>query len=92
MSIGSGTEGGISDVRFFDNSLDHMKAGIHIKSNPGRGGLVHNVVFDDICIRNTATPIDLETTYINANAPWEGVDPRRGLPDLSQYRAAQCPN
>jgi polygalacturonase len=30
------------------------------------------VVFDDICIRNTTTPIDIETTYIDANAPREG--------------------
>ena len=72
MSIGSGTEGGVSAVRFVGNTIDHMKAGIHIKSNPGRGGHVHDVVFDNICIRNTATPIDIETTYIDANAPRAG--------------------
>lgn len=72
MSIGSGTEGGVSAVRFIDNTIDHMKAGIHIKSNPGRGGHVHDVVFDGICIRNTTTPIDIETTYIDANAPRAG--------------------
>jgi len=72
MSIGSGTEGGVSEVRFVDNTIDHMKAGIHIKSNRGRGGHVHDVVFDNICIRNTATPIDIETTYIDANAPRAG--------------------
>ena len=69
MSIGSGTEGSVNAVRFVDNTIDHMKAGIHIKSNPGRGGLVHDIVFDNICIRDTATPIDLETTYIDANEP-----------------------
>lgn len=72
MSIGSGTEGGVSAVRFVDNTIDHMKAGIHIKSNPGRGGHVHDVVFDGICIRNTTIPVDIETTYIDANAPREG--------------------
>ena len=72
MSIGSGTEGGVSAVRFADNTIDHMKAGIHIKSNPGRGGHVHDVVFDRICIRDTTTPIDIETTYIDANAPRAG--------------------
>lgn len=72
MSIGSGTEGGVSAIRFADISIDHQKAAIHIKSNPGRGGHVHDVVFDDICIRNTVTPIDIETTYIDANAPREG--------------------
>jgi polygalacturonase len=72
MSIGSGTEGGVSAVRFSHISIDHQKAGIHIKSNPGRGGHVHDVVYDDVCIRNTTTPIDVETTYIDANAPVEG--------------------
>jgi polygalacturonase len=72
MSIGSGTEGGVSAVRFADITIDHQKAGIHIKSNPGRGGHVHDVVYEDICVRNTTTPIDVETTYIDANAPREG--------------------
>lgn len=72
MSIGSGTEGGVSAVRFTDVTIDHQKAGIHIKSNPGRGGHVRDVVYDDVCIRNTMTPIDVETTYIDANAPRSG--------------------
>lgn len=33
---------------------------------------MQNVVYDDVCIRNTATPIDIETTYIDANAPRTG--------------------
>lgn len=69
MSIGSGTEGGVSAIRVTDLSIDHQKAGIHIKSNPGRGGLVHDVVYDDVCIRNTISPINIESTYIDANAP-----------------------
>lgn len=72
MSIGSGTEGGVSGVRFTHVTIDHQKAGIHIKSNPGRGGHVQDVVYDDVCIRNTTTPIDVETTYIDANAPRAG--------------------
>ena len=72
LSIGSGNEGGVSAVRFTDVSIDHQKAGIHIKSNPGRGGHVQDVVYDDVCIRNTVTPIDVETTYIDANAPRAG--------------------
>lgn len=74
LSIGSGTEGGVSAVRVEDVTIDHQKAGLHIKSNPGRGGLVHDVRFEDVCIRDTATPIHFETGYIDANAPrakWE---------------------
>jgi polygalacturonase len=69
MSIGSGTEGGVSGIRFTDITIDHQKSGIHIKSNPGRGGLVTDVIYDGICIRNTATPIHFESTYVDANAP-----------------------
>ena len=58
MSIGSGTEGCVSAIRFTDISIDREKAGIHIKSNPGRGGHVQDVIYDDVCIRNTVTPID----------------------------------
>lgn len=69
MSIGSGTEGGVNTVRVTDLTIDHQKSGIHIKSNPGRGGLVTDVIYDDVCIRDTVTPINLESTYIDANAP-----------------------
>lgn len=69
MSIGSGTEGGVSAIRFTDITIDHQKSGIHVKSNPGRGGLVTDVVYDGVCIRNTTTPILFESTYIDANAP-----------------------
>ena len=68
MSIGSGTEGGVSGIRVTDLTIDHQKSGIHIKSNPGRGGLVTDIVYDDVCIRNTTTPINLESTYTDANA------------------------
>lgn len=72
MSIGSGTEGGVSDVLFTDLTIDHQKSGLHIKSNPGRGGLVNNVRYEDVCIRDTTMPVLFETTYIDANAPKSG--------------------
>lgn len=63
MSIGSETNGGVSKIRVFDLSLDGPDNGIRIKSNGSRGGLTHDVVYDNVCIRNSPNPITLDTAY-----------------------------
>ena len=74
MSIGSETSGGVSKIRVFDLSLDGTDAGIRIKSNGSRGGLTQDVVYDDLCIRNSPNPITLDTAY-SANGPLQGNSP-----------------
>jgi polygalacturonase len=74
MSIGSETSGGVSKIRVFDLSLDGTDAGIRIKSNGSRGGLTEDVVYDDLCIRNSPNPITLDTAY-SANGPLQGNSP-----------------
>ncbi len=74
MSIGSETNGGVSRIRVFDLSLDGPDNGIRIKSNGSRGGLTEDVVYDDICIRNSPHPIMLDTAY-SANGPLQGNSP-----------------
>jgi polygalacturonase len=66
MSIGSETNGGVNKIRVTDLSLDRPDNGIRIKSNASRGGLVHDVVYDDICIRNSPNPITFDTGYTAA--------------------------
>src|SRR5262249_4337167 len=34
-----------------------------IKSNAGRGGLVQDVIYDDVCIRNTKNPVIFDLLY-----------------------------
>lgn len=63
MSIGSETNGGVSKIRVSDLSLDGPDNGIRIKSNGSRGGLTHDVVYDNVCIRNSPNPITLDTAY-----------------------------
>ena len=72
MSIGSETNGGVSKIRVFDLSIDGADNGIRIKSNAARGGLVHDVSYDDVCIRNSPNPILLDTAY-SANGSMEGT-------------------
>lgn len=66
MSIGSETNGGVSKIRIFDLSLDGPDNGIRIKSNGSRGGLVQDVAYDDVCIRNSPNPITFDTAYTAA--------------------------
>jgi polygalacturonase len=66
VSIGSETFGGVSKIRVVDLSLDGPDNGIRIKSNGSRGGLTQDVVYDDVCIRNSPNPITLDTGYTAA--------------------------
>ncbi len=64
MSIGSETDGGASAIRVSDLSIEGADNGLRIKSNSTRGGLVRDVVYDDVCIRRTANPILLDSGYL----------------------------
>jgi polygalacturonase len=71
MSIGSEFTGGVSDVNVYDLSIDGQNMGtsggssngIRIKSDSSRGGLVNNVTYSDICVRNLSNPILLTPKY-----------------------------
>jgi len=75
MSIGSETTAGVSALRVTDLSLDGPDAGIRIKSQQAYGGLVHDAVYDDICIRNSKAPIQLDTNYSANPKPGQGLIP-----------------
>jgi len=63
MSIGSETNGGVNSVRVFDLTIDGADNGIRIKSDPSRGGLVEDVAYENVCIRNVKNPIVLTPKY-----------------------------
>jgi polygalacturonase len=63
MSIGSETNGGASAIYVSDLSIDGADNGLRIKSNITRGGLVKDVLYEDVCIRNTANPVMMDTSY-----------------------------
>jgi polygalacturonase len=69
MSIGSETEGGASAIRVTDLSIDGADNGIRIKSNDTRGGLVRDVLYEDVCIRDTKNPIYMDSNYTAASGP-----------------------
>jgi polygalacturonase len=63
MSIGSETAGGASAIRVSDLSIDGADNGLRIKSNSFKGGLVHDIVYEDVCIRDTKNPIYMDSDY-----------------------------
>jgi polygalacturonase len=63
MSIGSETEGGVSAIRVTDLTIDGADNGIRIKSDVSRGGLVRDVTYQDVCLRDVKNPIILDPFY-----------------------------
>lgn len=63
MSIGSGTSGGVDHVLVDDLTIDGADNGIRIKSDPSRGGLVQDIVYRNVCIRNVAHPLVFSPRY-----------------------------
>jgi polygalacturonase len=74
MSIGSETNGGVSNVNVYDLSIDGTGTGlgggssngIRIKSDASRGGLVKDVTYSDVCVRDLANPILITPRYSTA--------------------------
>jgi len=63
MSIGSGTNGGVDHILVEDLTIDGADNGIRIKSDRSRGGLVHDLVYRDVCIRDTKNPLVFTPLY-----------------------------
>jgi len=79
MSIGSETDGGAIAIRVTDLSIDGADNGIRIKSNSSRGGLVTDVVYEDICIRETKNPIFMDTNYSYRGAATDKIPVFTGI-------------
>ena len=72
MSIGSGTNGGVDHMLVEDLTIDGADNGIRIKSDRSRGGLVRNLIYRDVCIRDTKNPLvftPLYTTFTGDQLP-----------------------
>jgi len=63
MSIGSETSGGADSTASPTFRLTAPDNGLRIKSNSSKGGLVQDVVYRDVCIRNTKNPILMDSDY-----------------------------
>jgi polygalacturonase len=94
MSIGSETNGGVSNVNVYDLSIDGSNSGfgggssngIRIKSDASVGGLVTNITYTDVCVRNLANPILLTPHYSTATANPPKIPDYTGI-TISNFRS-----
>jgi polygalacturonase len=63
MSIGSGTSGGVNHILVDDLTIDGADNGIRIKSDRSRGGLVRDILYRNVCIRNVKNPLVFTPKY-----------------------------
>jgi polygalacturonase len=69
MSIGSGTDGGIEDLTVRDCVFDQTDSGIRIKTLRGRGGLLQNLIYENLKMKTVKNPIYIIDWYPERNAP-----------------------
>lgn len=77
ISIGSETTAGIHNMLVRRCTFDGTDIGIRIKSMRGAGGLVENVRYTDITMKNVATAITLQLDYVDNNRPDFKGDPSK---------------
>lgn len=82
ISIGSETDGGVSNVLFEGNTLSGVdawgnasasSAGIRIKSSAENGGLVTDITYRDTCLDAVKAPLVFDTHYAKGSGseiPW----------------------
>lgn len=69
MSVGSGTENGIEDLRVSNCTFDSTDAGIRIKTSRDRGGLLQNLTYENLTMTAVKNPIYIIDWYPERDAP-----------------------
>ena len=77
ISIGSETTAGVHGMLVRRCTFEDTDNGIRIKSMRGAGGLVENVRYTDITMKNVATAITLQLDYVDNNRPDFKGDPTK---------------
>jgi polygalacturonase len=69
MSIGSGTDGGIEDLKVSHCTFDSTDSGIRIKTLRGRGGVLQNLTYENLTMKSVKNPIYIIDWYPERDAP-----------------------
>lgn len=77
VAIGSGMSGGVKNIVFTDSVIDGVERGIRVKSLPGRGGYVEDVIVKNVSIFNVKDGIELTMDYPSSTSiPLTKLAPR----------------
>jgi polygalacturonase len=83
ISIGSGTDLGVSTMLVRNCTFDGTDNGIRIKSMRGAGGLVENIRYTGITMKNVDNAILIDLNYVDNNRPDFKGDPKK-IPAVRQ--------
>ena len=64
VSIGSYTQGGVSNLTVINCTFDNTEAGIRIKTDRDRGGFVHDLKYLNLRMTNVVCPIVVYESYM----------------------------
>jgi len=73
LSIGSYTRGGVENFLIENCSFTNTEAGIRIKSDRGRGGVVQNLVYRNLRMTNVGIPILIYAAYMAPERPYRNL-------------------
>ncbi len=68
VSIGSETAGGVRNLTVRNCTFENTENGLRIKSQRGKGGIVENISYSDITMKNVNPAITLTCYYMNNSA------------------------
>jgi len=91
MSIGSETIGGVRNVTVKHCTFENTENGIRIKSDVRRGGLVENISYSDITMKNVLPAITFTCYYVSdsaGDAPRSSVVQTNTAPSAAQTNIA----
>jgi len=86
VSIGSYTQGGVSNITVINCTFNNTEAGIRIKTDRDRGGFVHDMKYLNLRMTNVSFPILIYAAYMATNREY------RDLNKLTPQMAAKYPS
>ncbi|KAA0158576.1 hypothetical protein FNF27_08279 [Cafeteria roenbergensis] len=69
LSIGSETSGNVTDVRIQRVTMTGTQRGVRVKSGKGRGGVVANILYEDMQLQGVGTPVSISQLYTKPTSP-----------------------
>jgi polygalacturonase len=90
ISIGGETAGGVRNVIVRNCTFENTENGIRIKSQRGRGGIVENITYSDITMKNVYPAITL-TSYYMSNSAGDANQKTEPTKDTAQSIVAGTP-
>jgi polygalacturonase len=74
VSIGSYTQGGVSNITVINCTFNNTEAGIRIKTDRDRGGFVHDMKYLNLRMTNVSFPILIYAAYMATNREYRNLN------------------